>query len=155
MICHYTSKFKCLIPGLFAIIVANGCRPVEAPALSLQSRAQMAVLHLANALKVGDQACADEINVMENSEDAVALGEACIAAIEKGRDALLVAESLMSVWDDMKVNSIACSVVDGLKSLEKLDSVLKDSGAKIPNEIQDAITVANWIAPVCEKKDGG
>lgn len=113
-----------------APLLLSGCAP------SSRATARAAVLATAEGLRVGDQACAALATRRADRE----LAEACAAAYEVGRPAVIAAAGAVDAWERPGARErVACSLAAALGGLEAIVAEMRRRGGEaVPPLLSDA-----------------
>ncbi len=114
------------------------CALVGCGASASRAQARGAVLVTAEAVRLGDKACADV--ALEKND--LPLARACETAYEIARASVLTAAASVDAWDEGKKGDVACAIKRAGDELSKTVSELRARQASIPKLIEDAIALA-------------
>lgn len=113
------------------------------PACSSASRAHArgAVLAGAEAIKVGDKACATA--ALEKTD--LELARTCEAAYVTARSAIVAAAESVDAWDEGKKGDVACALKRAAAAIATTTQALRSRSVAVPKVVEDALALADKI----------
>ncbi len=118
-----------LFAALAVVTHCTGCAPAT------RAEARGAVLATAEAVKVGDEACAKYALATID----VNLARSCEAAYTDARLFLLTASSGVDAWDEGKRNDVTCAIVHSAEALSRISEEMRRRKLKVPVIIDDSL----------------
>jgi len=133
----WRSRLTMLLASVMLILTTSGCAH---DAIS-RAEARGAVLATAQAVKIGDEACAKW--ALNNID--VALARACEKAYVHARLTLIVAADGIDAWDEGKRAGVLCAVVHAAEDLAKVAEEFRKRRIKVPAVLEDAIALTRAL----------
>lgn len=127
--------------GSILASVACGCAPPKTP----REEARSVVLLVADGVRQADLACAS----VARAKGDVSLAENCSAIEREAREALIVAEDALDLWDAVDHDRPSCAVKVATDALQRIVGVVRRAGGKVPRAVDDAFQLAPRLAGAC------
>jgi hypothetical protein len=142
---------KKLIPALVLGLCLMGCSGANSPQIDARALARGSVAALNDAWVAAGDICAAVATAEKND----ALRAQCQSILVPVYDSLHLAALAVDGWDATAQKNFPCLIKDIIMGLSQAKVLVEDTGAKLPQLVDDALALASSFAPQCQMSDGG